>query len=218
VNSSLSSPKPVPVGLPVAVLITGGFTTLVGGAFGFAASAFAFAVASAFAFAAAAFLSFSIEASNALFSAAICAGVLETFGLPLILSINNFVPAPIAAPVSAFTTLLVTEFGLLTFGLTVGLTVDVGEVVFVVGVVDVLFVIVGFVVFVAGVVVFDVSVGLVVVGLVVVGFVTVGLLVKVFFGTKEVLGTKEGLVVTVGFVVVGLVIVEVNGRLPTPAD
>jgi hypothetical protein len=62
-----------------------------------------------------------------------------------------------------------------------------------------------------------VSVGLVVVGFVVVGFVTVGLLVKVFFGTKEVLGTKEGLVVTVGFVVVGLVIVEVNGRVVEPA-
>jgi hypothetical protein len=104
VNSSWSSPKPVPVGLPVDGFKTGGFTTLVGGAFGFAASAFAFAAASAFAFAAvaAAALSFDAEVLIDFFSAATCAGVLETFGLDVNLSINNFVPAPIAAPVSAF--------------------------------------------------------------------------------------------------------------------
>jgi hypothetical protein len=106
VNSSWSSPKPVPVGLPVDGFKTGGFTTLVGG-FCFAASAFAFAAASAFAFAAvaavaAAALSFDAEVLIDFFSAATCAGVLETLGLDVNLSINNFVPAPIAAPVSAF--------------------------------------------------------------------------------------------------------------------
>jgi hypothetical protein len=187
-------------------LITGGFTTLVG---------FVLPAGGGF-----------VPPAGALGTFEPLGGVLGTFvpvpelviGLPVILSTNNFVPAPIAAPVTAFTTLLVMEFVFVFVGGTVGFfTIDVG-VVLVVGVVVVLFVIVGFVAFVGGVKVFDVSVGLVVVGFVIVGFVTVGLLVKVFFGTKEVLEAKGGFVVTVGFRVVGLVIVEVNGRLPTPAD
>ena len=81
----------MPVGRPVVGFVTGGFvtggfTTLVGGAFGFVAVA----------------LSFDADVFIAFFSAATCAGVLETFGLDVNLSINNFVPAPIAAPVSAF--------------------------------------------------------------------------------------------------------------------
>ena len=193
--------------------MTGGFTTLVGGAFGFTASAFAFAAASAFAFAAAvavaaAALSFDVALANAFFSAAICAGVFETFGLPVILSINSFVPAPIAAPVSAFTTLLVVEFGLLTFGLTVGFTAPVPVVVLVVGVVVVLFVIVGFVVGV----VLDVSV---VLGTSVVLGVDDVFVVKDVFGVKVVFGVEDVLVVSVGLVA-GLTNVEVNGRLPTP--
>jgi hypothetical protein len=134
--------------------------------------------------------------------------LLTTVGLPVILSINNFVPAPIAAPVSAFTTLLVVELGLVVFGLTVGFTTDVGDVVFVVGVVDVLFVIVGFVVvvgavvFVVGVFVFDVSDGLV---------------FKDVFVVR--LGVAvEGLVVSAGLFVAGLVNDEVNGRVVEPAD
>lgn len=199
VNSSFSSPKPVPVVLPAGGVVTGGFTTLVGGAFGFTASAFAFAAASAFAFAAAAVavaaaaLSFDVALVNAFFSAAICAGVLATFGLPVILSINSFVPAPIAAPVSAFTTLLVVEFVLVVFGLTVGLTVFVPVVVLVVGVVVVLLVTVGFVVVVG--VVLDVN---------------------VVFGAKLVLGVEDVLVVKEGLVA-GLVNADVNGRLPPPA-
>jgi hypothetical protein len=82
-------------------------TTLVGGAFGFtAASAFAFAAAAAVAAAA---LSFVADVFIDFFSAATCAGVLDTFGLDVNLSINIFVPAPRAAPVSAFTTLLDVE-------------------------------------------------------------------------------------------------------------
>jgi hypothetical protein len=120
----------------------------------------------------------------------------------------NFVPAPIAAPVSAFTILLVVEFGLLTFGLTVGLTVFVPVVVLVVGVVVVLFVIVGFVVGV----VLDVSV---VFGASDVFGVADVLVVKDVRGAKVVLGVEDVLVVNVGLVA-GLVNVEVNGRLPTP--
>ena len=128
---------------------------------------------------------------------------------------------------SAFVTLLAVEFGLLTFGLTVGLTTDVGDVVFVVGVVVVLFVIVGLtvgavtlgvvvVVFVAGVVVLDVSVGLVVKG-------TFG--ASVVLGTPLVFVVKDagGFVGRVGFgadgkvgLFVGLVTVEVIGGSVTP--
>ena len=120
---------------------------------------------------------------------------------------------------SAFVTLLAVEFGLLTFGLTVGLTTDVGDVVLVVGVVVVLFVIVGLtvgavtlgvvvVVFVAGVVVLDVSVGLVVKG-------TFG--ASVVFGTLLVFVVKDagGLVGKVGLAV-GLVTVDVTGGSVTP--
>jgi hypothetical protein len=99
----------------------------------------------------------------------------------------NFVPAPIAAPVSAFTTLLVVELGLVVFGLIVGLTVLVPVVVLVAGVVVVLFVIVG--------VVLDVS---------------------VVFGVKVVLGVEDVLVVREGLVA-GFVNTEVNGRPPLPA-
>jgi hypothetical protein len=128
----------------------------------------------------------------------------------------NFVPTPTAAPVSAFTTLLVAEFVLPVVGLTVGLTTDVGVVVFVVGVVDVLVVIAGLVVgvvtfgvvvvvFVAGVVVLDVSVGLVVKG-------TFG--ANVVFGTLLVFVVKDaGGLVVVGRAGFGDVIVEV-----TPVD
>ena len=59
------------------------------------------------------------------------------------MSINNFVPAPIAAPESAFTTLLVVEFGLVVFGLTVCLGVVYGDVVMLVGVFDVMLVTAG---------------------------------------------------------------------------
>jgi hypothetical protein len=105
VNSSSSSPKPVPVGKPVVGFVTGGFvtggfTTLVGGAFGFTGSTFGFVVV---------VLSFDADVFIAFFSAAICVGVLETFGLDVNLSINIFVPAPSAAPVSALTTLLDVE-------------------------------------------------------------------------------------------------------------
>jgi hypothetical protein len=134
--------------------------------------------------------------------------VVLVTGLPVILSISNFVPAPIAAPVSAFTTLLVVEFGLLTFGLTVGFTAPVPVVVLVVGVVVVLFVIVGFVVGV----VLDVSV---VLGTSVVLGVDDVFVVKDVFGVKVVFGVEDVLVVSVGLVA-GLTNVEVNGRLPTP--
>jgi hypothetical protein len=99
--------------------------------------------------------------------------------------------------VSAFTTLLEVEFGLLTFGLTVGLTTDVGDVVLVVGVVGVLFVIVGVDGVVAGLVVEDV--------------------IDVF-GAKVVFGTEEVFVVMLGFFVAGLVNAEVNGRVPEPPE
>ena len=101
---------------------------------------------------------------------------------------------------------------MLTFGLTVGLTTEVGDVVFVVGVVVVLFVIVGFavvvVVFVAGVVVLDVSVGLVVKG-------TLG--ASVVFGTLLVFVVKDagGFVGNAGLVV-GLVTVDMTGGSVTP--
>ena len=82
---------------------------------------------------------------------------------------------------------------LVVFGLTVGLTTDVGDVVFVVGVVEVLFVTVGFVVVVFGVVE----------------------LVKDVLGFKVVLGVEDVFVVIVD----GLVNAEVNGRLPElPAE
>lgn len=100
------------------------------GAFAFAASAFAFAMA----------LSFAAAAVTAVFSEATCAGGLETFGFDVNLSINIFVPAPIAAPESAFTTLLVVEFGLVVFGLIVCLEVVDGDVVMLVGVFDVVLV------------------------------------------------------------------------------
>jgi len=128
------------------------------------------------------------------------------------------VPAPIAAPVSAFTTLLVVEFGLLTFGLTVGLTTDVGDVVLVVGVSEVLVVTTGLVtgVVFVGVVVFDVSVGLVVTGTF---GVSVGFVVVLGFVVKD----AGGFVGNVGFVagkvglVVGVVTVEViGGRVAPP--
>lgn len=113
------------------------------------------------------------------------------------------------------------EFVVVGLVVTVGLTTDVGDVVFVVGVVDVLFVIAGVVtfgvvvvVFVVGVVVLDVSV---VLGTVVVGVV---LVVKVDFGVNVVFGTllvfvvkDAGGLVAVGTVVFGDVIVEV-----TPVD
>jgi hypothetical protein len=115
--------------------------------------------------------------------------------------------------------LFAVEFGLLTVGLTVGFTTDVGVVVLVVGVVVVLFVTVGFtvvfgvVVVVFGNVVLDVSDGLVVKG-------TLG--ASVVFGTLLVFVVKDagGLVGSVGFgavgVVVGLVIVEVIGEAVEP--
>ena len=78
--------------------------------------------------------SFAFDLFSSAFSTASCEGVFETFGFELNLSINIFVPAPSAAPVSAFTTLLVVElvcFGLVTVGLA---TVD-GELVIDLGVV-----------------------------------------------------------------------------------
>lgn len=92
-------------------------------------------------------------------------------------------------------------------GLTVGFTTDVGDVVLVVGVVVVLFVIVGEVL-VFGVVV-DVSV---VFGARVVFGVDDVLVVKDVFGAKVVFGTEEVLVVRVGLVVAGFVNTDVNGR------
>ena len=78
--------------------------------------------------------SFAFEAFTVAFSTATCEGVLETFGFELNLSISIFVPAPSAAPVSAFTTLL--EVELVCFGLvTVGLATADGEVVIDLGVV-----------------------------------------------------------------------------------
>lgn len=135
----------------------------------------------------------------------------DTTGLPVILSINSFVPAPIAAPVSAFTILLVVEFELPVVGLTVGFTTEVGLVVLVVGVVDVLVVTVGFVVGV----VFDVSV---VLGVAVVLGVVVVLAVVEVFGAKVVLGVEVVFVVSVGLVVAGLLNTDVNGRPEVPAE
>jgi hypothetical protein len=148
--------------------------------------------------------------------------VVVVVGLPVILSKINFVPAPIAAPVSAFTTLLVVEFGLLTFGLTVGLTTDVGDVVFVVGVVDVLFVIAGVVTF--GVVVVVFVAGVVTLGVVV--DVSVGLVVKGVLGASVVLGTAlvfvvkdaGGLVGKVGFVDGAVTVEVIGGRVATPLE
>jgi hypothetical protein len=122
--------------------------------------------------------------------------VLTTVGLPVILSMINFVPTPSAAPVTAFTTLLAVEFVLVVVGLTVGFTTDVGLVVLVAGVVDVLVVTVGLVV-VVGLVVED---------------------VKDVLGAKVVLGTEVVLVVSVGLVVAGLENAEVNGRLVAPVE
>lgn len=78
--------------------------------------------------------SFAFEAFTVAFSTATCEGVLETFGFELNLSISIFVPAPSAAPVSAFTTLL--EVELVFFGnVMVGLVALDGEVVIDLGVV-----------------------------------------------------------------------------------
>ena len=182
--SSGSSPKPVPLGLPVDGLMTGGFTTLVvepEGRFvppaagrvvppeGRAVSAGGFAAPPG---------GFGLSA---------------TTGLPVILSMISFVPAPSAAPVSAFTTWLAAELGLLMLGLTVGLAAVFGLVVLVVGVVDVLFVTVGFVV---GVVV-DVSVDL---GTSEVLGVEDVLVVRDVLGAKDVLGVEDVFVVSVGLV------------------
>jgi hypothetical protein len=104
--------------------------------------------------------------------------------------------------------LFAVELGLLTFGLTVGFTTDVGDVVLVVGVVVVLFVIVGLTVgLTAGVVtlgkvVLDVSDGLVVKG-------TLG--ASVVFGTLLVLVVKDA-----GGLAVGLVTAEVMGEVVAP--
>ena len=145
--------------------------------------------------------------------------VLTTVGLPVILSMISLVPAPSAAPVSAFVIVLVVEFLLVVGVFTVGFTTDVGDVVLVVGVVVVLFVIVGLTVgLTAGVVTFgkvvlDVSDGLVVKG-------TFG--ASVVFGTVLVFVVKDagGLVGSVGFgvvgAVVGLVTVEVIGEVVEP--
>jgi hypothetical protein len=86
-------------------------------------------------------------------------------GLPEILSINNFVPAPIAAPVSAFTTLLVVEFGFDTFGLAVCLGTLDGDVVMLVGVFEVVLVTAGLEPVVDVKLGFDVPVGVVIDGL-----------------------------------------------------
>tara|TARA_R110000868_G_scaffold20734_2_gene87240 strand:- start:2477 stop:3034 length:558 start_codon:yes stop_codon:yes gene_type:complete len=105
-------------------------------------------------------------------------------GLPVTLSINIFVPAPIIAPVPAFKTLLVIELLVPVDFEIVGLVLTLTGVVLVAGVVGVL--------------------------VVIVGLVVAGLLVKVVRGAKEVLGTEEVFVVKDG---AGLVTVEVKGRL-----
>jgi hypothetical protein len=190
--------------------VTEGFAGVVFGfagvVFGFAgvvepAGCFAFAAASAFAFAAAAFAAAEPVSST-------------TFGLPVILSIIIFVPAPSTAPVSAFTTLLVVEFVLVVFGLTTGFTTDVGDVVLVVGVVDVFVVTVGLVVVVG----FVVIVGFVVVGFVVTaGFVVVGLVVDVSGGFVVIEGVVVGFVV-VPLVTAGLVVDGVDVIAPAPLE
>jgi len=91
----------------------------------------------------------------------------------------------------------VVEFVLVVFGLTVGLTTDVGLVVLVVGVVGVLFVIVGFVE----------DVNVVLLGNVVFGAEVV-LFVKDVLGAKVVLGVEDVFVVSVD----GLVTDDVIGR------
>jgi len=114
------------------------------------------------------------------------AGGLTTVGLPVILSIINFAPAPSAAPVSAFTTLLLVEFVLVVVGLIAGLSAGVGVVMLVVG----LFVVM------AGLVVLVVMLGLVVAPVVE---------VKVCFGAPVVGAVIAGLVVVfVGVVIAGL--------------
>jgi len=136
-------------------------------------------------------------------------GLGTTAGLPVILSTINFVPAPIAAPVSAFTTLLVVEFVFVFGGVTVGLTVDVGGVVLV-GVVTGLVVTVGF----AGVVGLGVDVAgfVAVTGFVVTaGFVVLD--VNVVFGTNEVFGA-----VVAGLPAAGVVPVVRVGRLPVTVE
>jgi hypothetical protein len=183
----------VPDGKPVDGFVTGGFTTLVVGAFGFTASAFAFAAtASAFAFVAAAAVFAAVEFAAVPVPVDTFGLLVDVAGLPVNLSISSFVPAPIAAPVSAFTTLLVVELGLLVFGLTVGLTVVAGLVVLVAGVDGVLFVTVGFVV---GAVV---EVSGVFGAKVVFGVVPV-LVVKDVLGAKVVLGAEVGVFIA-GFV------------------
>jgi hypothetical protein len=105
----------------------------------------------------------------------------ETTGLPVILSTKNFVPAPITAPVTAFTTLPVMGFVVVFVGVITGLTIDVGVVVLIVGVVGVFVVITGFEgitglgVPMMGLVVIA---GFVVIGFVVIGFVVIGFVVK----------------------------------------
>ena len=130
--------------------------------------------------------------------------VLTTVGLPVILSMINFVPTPSAAPVTAFTTLLAVELGLVTVGLTVGFTTDVGDVVLVVGVVVVLVVTAGFV---AGVVTL-------VVGVVVLD-VIVGLVVKGTFGASVVFGMVLGFV-TAGLDVGEVTVEVIGGRVAPP--
>jgi hypothetical protein len=104
----------------------------------------------------------------------------------------SLVPAPSAAPVSAFVIALVVEFVLVFGVLTVGFTTDVGDVVLVVGVVAVLLVTVGLVV---GVV----------------------LDVNEVRGTKVVLGVADVPVVREGFALPETD--EVKGRLlEPPAD
>jgi hypothetical protein len=138
--------------------------------------------------------------------------VVVVTGLPVILSNISFVPAPIAAPVNAFTTLLVVEFVFVLIGVTVGLTTDVGDVVLVVGVSEVLvvttglFVTVGLVtgVVFVGVVVLDVSVGFVVV---------LGFVVKDAGGFVGNVGLVAG---KVGLVVGGVTVEVIGGRVAPP--
>jgi hypothetical protein len=109
-------------------------------------------------------------------------GSATTFGLPVILSMIIFVPAPITAPVIASTTLFVVE-PVLVFGLlTTGFTTDVGVVVLVVGAFG-LVVIVGLVVVFVVIDVVGVFGVVGVVGVCVVGVLGVVLDVSVVLGT-----------------------------------
>jgi len=136
-----------------------------------------------------------------------------TTGLPETLSNNNFVPAPIIAPVPAFSTLLVIELLVPVDFEIVGLVLIFTGVVLVVAVVGVLVVIVGLVLTLTGVVLVAGVVGVLVV---IVDLVVAGLVVKVVRGAKEVLGTEEVFDVKDGLFV-GLVSVEVKGlEVPKP--